>query len=140
MITFEDITAHKQAIEELRESEDKYRTLVESSPYCIHQIDPEGRFMSMNRAGLQMIDEDDEAFIVGVLYLGMVSVEDRERISRLMDRAFAGELAEFEFAAPSKHRFRSNFVPIFNAEGKIDRLLSITQDITEHKGAEGADQ
>jgi PAS domain S-box-containing protein len=61
-----DVTERRQAETLLRESEEKYRTLVEVSPYCIHQIDAEGRLASMNRAGLKMMAEQDECAIQGI--------------------------------------------------------------------------
>ncbi|MFT5134059.1 MAG: diguanylate cyclase (GGDEF)-like protein/PAS domain S-box-containing protein, partial [Gammaproteobacteria bacterium] len=133
-----DITARKQSEMELQNSELKYRTLVESSPYCIHQIDLNGMIISMNRAGLDMLAIKDEEAIVGTSYLGAVNDLHREYISGLMDSAFAGESSEFEFLGSNGLELRSNFVPIFDNEGKVDRLLGITQNISESKLAEAA--
>ncbi len=131
-----DITERIQAQEFQRQSEEKYRTLVESSPYCIHQIDQDGRFISMNRAGLEMINEQDENIIIGQHYLNAVCDGDKERITELLAAAYAGEYREFEFCSKGGHYFSSNFVPIRDAEGKVDRLLGITLDITERKKSE----
>ncbi len=131
-----DITERIQAQESQRQSEEKYRTLVESSPYCIHQIDQDGRFISMNRAGLAMIKEEDETVIVGVPYLNTVCDEDKQRVAGLLTSALAGEYREFEFRSKTDQYFSSNFVPIRDAQGKVDRLLGITVDITERKRTE----
>ena len=138
--TVQDITQRRQAEMLLRESEQKYRTLVEASPYCIHQIDAAGKLASMNHAGLEMMAEEEECAIQGIPYLSVVCAEDRARVSRLMDAAFAGEYSEFEFRVESGQTFRSNFVPIRGRDGNIDRLLGITQDITERKRTEQAVQ
>ena len=95
--TVQDITKRKQAEESLRTSDARYRILVESSPYCIHQIDSSGSLMSMNKAGLEMINEKDERAVVGVSYLSAVCDADRERVSRQMEAAFKGQASEFEF-------------------------------------------
>ncbi len=132
----QDITQSYQVEEELRRSEEKYRKLVESSPYCIHQIDNDGRLVSMNRAGLKMLGLEKESDIVGVPYINAVSDENQKRISSLMEDAFKGEYSTFEFSGKEGKHFLSNFVPITDEDGVIDRLLGITQDITEQKEAE----
>ncbi len=131
-----DITERRKSEKALRESEEKYRTLVESSPYCIHQIDSKGRFISMNRTGLQILKAEDESAILGLAYLSFVCDDDRESVSRLMDSALSGEFADFEFRSTEGLEFRANFVPINGTDGKVDRLLGITIDITERKLAE----
>ena len=133
-----DVSGRVQVERSLRESELKYRTLVESSPFCIHQLNRQGLITSMNAAGLRMIDAKDESEVVGEPYLSAVCEEDRDQIERLMNEALAGKFVEFEFSG--QREFSSNFVPIFDADGKVDRLLGITQDITEKKEAELARQ
>jgi len=133
-----DITERKQAQSILLERENRYRTLVENSPICIHEIDRGGRLTSMNRAGLQMMGSEDECSIRGLLYLDAVSAADRERIGELLDRAYSGEISHFEFKSAGQREriFKSCFVPLTDGEGKVERLMGITEDITEYRAAE----
>lgn len=111
-------------------SERTYQLLVESSPLCIHQIDQQGRFQSINRAGLDMINEADAQNIIGVPYLDAVSAADRDRVEAFMHQAFLGKEIHFDFVGAFGQRFRSCFVPLQNDDGRVDALLGITEDIS----------
>ena len=112
---------------------DPYRILFEQAPICIHEIDAEGRLLSMNQAGLDLVGVDSEEQVRTQAYLDFVAPSERERIRRLMDDAFKGEASEFEFlaarAAPLQY-FSSCFIPCPNGNGEITRLIGISSDIT----------
>lgn len=122
----------------LRESENRHRLLVEISPVSIHEIDMEGRLISMNRAGLLMWGVKEEGDVQGTFYLDAVSTEDRKRIGKLLAKAFVGETNHFEFTASGLHGnvYKSCFVPIKNKNGNTEKLMGITEDITDRKIAE----
>ncbi|MCP5097569.1 MAG: PAS domain S-box protein, partial [Chloroflexi bacterium] len=126
-----DITERKQAEDLLRASENRYRMLVESSPYCIHEIDIEGCLMSMNPSGLKMMGVQDESEIRGLPYLDSVADDDKARISNLLELALQGEASEFEFNASNGLIFQSSFVPIKDKNGDVTLLTGLTLDITE---------
>ncbi|MBI5846605.1 MAG: DUF3365 domain-containing protein [Nitrospirae bacterium] len=122
----------------LRQSEERYRTMVNNSPVCIHEIDINGRIISMNSAGLSMMGFHAERDVQGLLYLDAVSPEDRERIGGLLQRAYEGENGYFEFKSNGSQGqiYKSCFVPIINKQGVVEKLLGITEDITARKQAE----
>lgn len=122
----------------LRVSENRHRLLIENSPVSIHEIDMEGRVTSMNRAGLRMRGVNEEREVLGSFYLDAVNSTDRERIGELLAAAFAGETSHFEFTAggPQEKIYKSCFVPIKNKNGATEKLMGITEDITERKKAE----
>ncbi len=122
----------------LRESENHHRLLVENSPVSIHEIDMEGRVTSMNRAGLLMRGVKEESDVQGTFYLDAVCADDRERIEDMLARAYAGETSHFEFKARGLQEkiYKSCFVPIKNKNGILEKLMGITEDITERKNAE----
>ncbi len=135
------LISQKQGVKELQESERRYRTLVECSPFCIHEIDLQGRLLSMNPAGLAMMGAKDEQEIVSLLYPDVVAPVDRKRVEALLDRACAGEASVFEFSVHGGRadcRVASCFVPIKGVDGAVTKLMGITQDITDRKQAESA--
>jgi PAS domain S-box-containing protein len=111
--------------------EQQYRLLVEFSPYCIHQIDLQGRLISMNNAGLRMMGATCEADIIGMLYLDAVSDADRPRIEKLLSKALEGINSHFEFEAANGAIFSSFFIALTDEAGRVDRLMGLTQDVTE---------
>lgn len=124
----------------LERSEHRLRRLVEEIPICIHEIDLEGRLLSMNPAGLSMLGLSTPADVVGRPYLESVVEEDRRRVESLMDRAREGEGSEFTFRASgpggSTKVFGSSFVPLRDESGRVTKLMGYTRDLTARERAE----
>ncbi len=134
--TGRDLTEHMQAIQASRENEERLRGIVENAPICIHTIDMNGRVTGMNRAGLHMLGVEQEAQVCGMEMLAAVSEADRSRIRDLMQQAFQGNRAEFEFVTVNGNIFASSFIPVRDAKGDVQYLLGVTEDITARKQAE----
>ena len=134
----EDITDRRLAEKALRASEEQYRRLFTHSPFCIHEIDTKGHLISMNPAGLQMLEVNAQEDIIGMPFLNAVAENDRERIGALFRSALEGQSSEFEFKSVNGRFFQSSFVPISDSAGSVLRLMGLTRDITEQKRADGA--
>ncbi len=129
---------NKKVTRTLRETENNLRLLIDNAPVSIHQIDLEGKVVSMSKAGLQMHNHQQEREVVGTLFINDVRKEDRKRVQTGLKKAFAGETNSFEFIAIKRMNkiLKSCVVPIVNNDGTITRIMGITEDITERKRVE----
>lgn len=133
-----DITGRKGVEDALRASESRFRLLIENAPMCIHEIDMDGKIISMNKSGLHMLGLKEEREVQGYLYLDTVCASDRDRIAGLLVKAYKGKTRHFEFKSSGLRGqvFKSCFVPIKNQNGGVEKLMGIMEDITERKHAE----
>lgn len=112
---------------------DRFRSVCDLAPFCVHEIAPDGRLLSMNPAGLALVGVRDEAAVRGRNFLAFVSPADRGRVRRLMEQALAGHPCVFELSAASTSQprhFVSCFIPCADARGGIDRLLGMSLDVS----------
>jgi len=83
-----DITKRKQVQEQLRETSEKYRLLLENIPDIIFTLGPKGHITAINEAGRRLLGFR-EAEIVGQHFQAVVHPEDRRRAMRLFNEAIA---------------------------------------------------
>lgn len=131
---FSDLHRQK-ALAKLSESAERFRSLVSHAPLCIHEITLDGKIASMNKAGMLMMGVEQESQINGLLYLDTVCDSDRERVGELLTKACTGEKNSFEFTSNDldKRIFKCCLAPIHNKQGEIQKVMGITEDITEQK-------
>ena len=137
---FRDITERKKAEKALKESEKKYRELVDLLPQIVFEFDERGNFTFANRKGFESFGYTPEDVEKGVNVLQMFIPEDRERAKKNVQRKLSGErFCGTEYTALRKDG--STFpVMIYSSpiirENKPVGLRGIVVDITERKKAE----
>ncbi|MBN4056237.1 PAS domain S-box protein [Rhodothermus sp. AH-315-K08] len=132
--TLQDITKRKESSLALARSEQRFRSLFENAPVCIHEIDLDGKMLSMNPAGLNLAGGVPESDVVGLEYIGFVRDSEKGRVQKLFDRATTGIGSKFEYQGTptlDNHSFWSSFIPIPGADGTVDRIMGVSDDITE---------
>ena len=83
--SFADITARKQAEEALRQSEARYRAILEDQTELIARLLPSGTFTYVNEAYCQFFGITREE-LVGYHYEPVVLEEDREYIAQRLNQ------------------------------------------------------
>lgn len=135
----EDITKRKKAEQSLRESEERFRDLVENAKDIIYTHDLTGRYTSINRAGEEIIGYSLEE----VLNLSFADVVAPEQIEfarqRLNDKINGVEQAAYELEIVRKDRRRLtvevNTRLIYENDEPIG-VQGIARDITARKNLE----
>jgi len=135
-----DITERKRAEEALCESEAFKNRILESSPDCIKVLDLEGRLLFMNRGGQERLEIHEIAPFLNRQWIEFWKGEDKEKARTAIEAARIGNAGRFIGFCPTttgKPKWWDVFIaPLFDADGKPERLLSISRDITDRKRAE----
>ena len=129
--------------ESLRASEEFRSRLITCSRDCIKILDLEGRILFMNQAGMQALEICDADLSPHSSWIDFWEGEDREAARVAVKEAVAGGTGRcagyFATRITGQPRWWDVVVsPILDANGRPERLLVLSRDITEHKKNEGA--
>ena len=109
----------------------------DTEPECVKLLRPDGTIMTMNRAGLAMIEADRLEQAVGRRATDLVVPEHRDAFERLTARVFAGGSGALEFEVigfgGTRRWLETHAVPLRDREGAVFALLSITRDVTDRR-------
>ena len=131
-----NITERKQAEEKLRESEQKYRLLFETSPDYVTQLDREGRYLAANPATARSLGVPLEALIGKTVFQVMPEEIAQLRLENMRRVLDEGHAQVFEDQRAGRY-FHHIVVPLKTSDQE-EAVQVITRDITEHKQAEEA--
>lgn len=139
-----DVTEVASATAALRESEEFSRSVVESSGDCIKVISPDGRLLFMNENGRRLMEIDDFDNLRGQHWTKTWPPENRPQIEHALATAHLGEMARFSAYCPTAKGTPKWWDVVVSAvmgrDGKPERMVSISRDVTEQRLAEEARQ
>jgi len=143
LVIARDVTERKRMEEALRESEEKYRSMVELAPDGIVAADMKGVITSVNPAFLRWTGYAKDE-IVGKHFtkLGTIRTGDIPKYIRLLASAVRGKMPQpFEFTYVRKDgtiSWGEAHGSLIKADDKTMGFQAILRDITERKKAEEA--
>lgn len=143
-VAFNDTTERRQTEERLRQSEARYRTLVEALPHGVQEVDPQGRITYVNRAYQDIIGYGAEEMIGECFWDYAPTAEQREEYKTHFLRFADRQLLPAPFLGQARRRdgaiidIQEDWDFRCDESGAISGFIAIITDITELKLASEA--
>ena len=139
IVNFAEITSQKQAEEALRESEKKYRLLVENQTDLLVKVDREGRFQFVSPSYCRMFGKPEKELLGGT-FMPLVHADDRETTAKEMEKLHSPpHTAYIEQRAMTKDGWRWFAwldTAVLDEKGNVTEIIGLGRDISERKHAE----
>jgi len=134
-----DITARRLAEEALRESEEKYRLLVENAGIGVGVYSPEGKILFYNQKAVEHMGGKAEELIGKTLkevFGEHVENVYLERFREVVESEQNLAYEDFVSLPTGNYWFLTNNTKVIGRNGEIEGVLLVSHDITERKHAE----
>jgi PAS domain S-box-containing protein len=129
----------RASAEALRESEEKYRLLVENQTDLVVKVDAAGRFLFVSPSYCRTFGKS-EAELLGQHFMPLVHEDDREATARLMeDLQRPPHSVYLEQRALTAHGWRWLAwadTGILDPEGRVSAVVGVGRDVTERREME----
>ena len=124
----------------LRESEARWRQIVETEPECVSTLGLDGSVQQLNEAGLRIFEASAFRDVAGMQMAALVSPEHREEFQALTARVARGESGTCEFELTGLKGTRRwltlHAAPLRDERGAVVSLLGISHDISDQRRTE----
>ncbi|HUR36236.1 MAG TPA: PAS domain S-box protein [Terriglobales bacterium] len=122
-----------------RESEGRFRAIVDTTPECVKLVARDGTLLHMNSAGLALVEANAADTLVGRNVYDLIAPEDRDPFRSFNERVCDGERGSLQFEVVSlkgtRRKMETRAAPFRTADGSTVQL-AITHDVTERSRAE----
>lgn len=136
------LNACREALEALRRSEERFRSLVMATAQIVWTADPPGRLLTISEAGLEFSGMS-LAELQEVGWTDLLHPHDQQRTMLRWAEALAGGTMYEGECRLRRHDgvyrdFRMRVVPVREADGSIREWMGQCRDVTERKQAQEA--
>lgn len=133
------LQAAKVAARQIKESEEKYRLLVENQTDLVVKVDLTGKFQFISPSYCKLFDKTEEE-LLGKSFVPLIHEDDRESTARAMKNLYVPPYTAYmEQRAMTKDGWRWlgwQDTAILDETGNITAIIGVGRDITERKQAE----
>jgi two-component system cell cycle sensor histidine kinase/response regulator CckA len=140
--TVQDVTEQRLAIDALRASEARLRTILDAEPECVKLLSRDFLLREMNPAGLEIIEADSLDQVLHQPLLRLVNEPYRKAFEEMTQQVFEGRQSKLKFEITtlkgSRRWLEIYASPLHGKDGRVEALLGISRDITEQKIIEAA--
>ena len=115
--------------------------MIASSRDCIKVLDLEGRLLFINEGGAKSLEICDVESVLSGAWVDFWEGEDRDAARSALQAAVEGNKTQFTGYFETRINRTPKWwdvvvSPIFDSNGKPDRVLALSRDVTEHKKVE----
>ena len=138
---FRNITERKEANEKLRDSEERFRTLVETTTDWIWQVNTKGKYIYASPKVKEMLGYEPEE-VIGKTRLDLMPSEEAERVGKLFGEYVSAQKPFENIESINIHKERRKVIletsgaPFFDSEGNLAGYTGIDRDVTKRKQLE----
>jgi PAS domain S-box-containing protein len=133
--------SRRDAEQASRESEERFRAIVETTPNCVKLVAADGTLLHMNSPGSEMVGADSAEKVIGKSVYSLIAPEDRDRYKTFNESICRGAKGSLQFdivgLEGKRRRMETHAAPLRNPDGNLIHL-AVTSDISDREQAERA--